>query len=62
LTVPARLTPASAAIDALLALADQVSPELRSRRLGGLAALAGLALGVVGGLVLPNLVVDERGQ
>ncbi len=62
--VPVVLVPASPAINALLALADQASPELRpGASVAAFAALAGLALEIVaGGRVLPGLVVDDRGQ
>ena len=62
--VPVVLVPASPAIDALLALADQASPELRpGASVAVFAALAGLALEIVaGGRVLPGLLVGERGQ
>jgi SNF2-related domain/SNF2 Helicase protein/Helicase conserved C-terminal domain len=62
--VPVLLVPASPAIDTLLALADQASPELRSGdSVMAFAALAGLALEIVaGGRVLPGLIVGEGGQ
>jgi hypothetical protein len=62
--VPVLLVPASPAIDTLLALADQASPQLRpGASVAAFAALAGLALEIVaGGRVLPGLVVGERGQ
>jgi hypothetical protein len=62
--VPVLLVPASPAIDTLLALADQTSPELRpGASVAAYAALAGLALEIVaGGRVLPGLVGGEGGQ
>ena len=63
-TVPVLLVPASPAIDMLLALAIQASPELRrGASVEAFAALAGLALEIVaGGRALPGLVVGEQGQ
>ena len=62
--VPVLLVPPSPAIDTLLVLADQASPELHpGDSVAAFAALAGLALEIVaGGRVLPGLVVGERGQ
>ena len=55
--VPVLLVPPSPAIDTLLALADQASPELHpGDSVAAFAVLAGLALEIVaGGRVLPRV-------